>query len=195
MGRAGVSHNSDRRGLPVNTSVGRKMSDISSAPMVIEEPVSNKMTQEQREVADAYIVSGMDLDKTELYLQNIGVTLDICDISEIISLGKVQHYITLRQNSTGLRNPNHFFELMQSMIEKKMEELEEADITTSKDILEIMESFHSMKMKEEQLAIKRLELEVKRDIGKAQKITNTQLNVGNDAIGGLPKVLESILRS
>lgn len=81
------------------------------------------------------------------------------------------------------------------ILRKKLKEMEEAEITTSKDPTEIIASLHKMRMEELKLEMKLVELEIKKEAAKRSTINNTQLNVGNDALKGLPGVLRSILSS
>lgn len=84
---------------------------------------------------------------------------------------------------------------MAAVLSKKVKEMEEADITSSKDVSEIIASMHKMRMEELKLEVKLAELEIKRAALNKPTINNTQLNVGNDALKGLPGVLRSILSS
>lgn len=82
---------------------------------------------------------------------------------------------------------------MSIILQKKINEMEEADITSSKDVTEIIASMHKMRLEELKLEIKLAELEIRKEAAKKSTINNTQLNVGNDALKGLPGVLRSIL--
>lgn len=84
---------------------------------------------------------------------------------------------------------------MAAVLSKKVREMEEADITSSKDVTEILASMHKMRMEELKLEVKLAELEIKRAALNKPTINNTQLNLGNDALKGLPGVLRSILSS
>ncbi len=82
---------------------------------------------------------------------------------------------------------------MGAILQKKINEMEEADITSSKDVTEIIASMHKMRLEELKLEIKLAELEIRKAAANKSTINNTQLNVGNDALKGLPGVLRSIL--
>lgn len=144
------------------------------------------LTQEYKDICDIFLQQSQDIDATALAL---GVESPL--VVEVVNTPKAAAYIQMKLNGRGFRSSSKFFDRMDQILEAKFDEIAEADITSSKDIVEIMKLYHDMKMKEEQAALKRIELEIR---AKAPtKITNTQVNMGNDALQGLPGVLKSIL--
>lgn len=156
----------------------------------------NVIAPEYVEVADCYISCRLDVREAAALLN---VTPEY--VSGIINMPSVNNYINTIENSRGLRNSRTFFEEMEEIIAQKKRDMLDSELGSSADILELMQAMHKMKMEEEKLALKRLELEVKREsariAGSRGKVSNTQVNIGTgEGIAkGLPSVLQAIMEA
>ena len=104
------------------------------------------------------------------------------------------------EGSRGLKNSRTFFDELEEMIGDKRKEMFESGLASSYDLLDMMTAFHKMKMEEEKLAVKKLELEVKRETAKIAgargRVNNTQVNIGTETVAkGLPAVLQAIMEA
>lgn len=105
---------------------------------------------------DTYLAMDMDIDKTAKALN-----MDRQALSVMIHSAPAQAYLTGLFYDSGYRNRDRMFKMMESLIDKKLEEMEESEMGSSKDIIEIMQAFHKMKMDELKLELKKQELEMK----------------------------------
>ncbi len=125
---------------------------------------------------------GFEIAHTYLETQDIETTavrlgISPVDVSTYLEKAEVRNYISNVYLNAGYRNRFKLGSLMDSIIDKKLEELEEAGIGSSKDILEILTLAHKMRMDELKLAA---ELE-KASAAKVQ--TNIQINNNNPYAG------------
>lgn len=109
---------------------------------LITTPEYLPISPEGLEIANTYLET-MDISKTASVM---GQPLNI--IAEYLGKPEVQRYITEVFLNTGYRNRFKLGAVLDEIIEKKLEELKEADITSSKDILEILALAHKMRMEE-----------------------------------------------
>lgn len=131
------------------------------------------MAPEHIEVANTYLEL-QDIAKTAFRL---GV--DQHKVSEILSKKHVKAYIDNVFMEVGFNNRFKMRSLMDTVIEKKLQEMEEADIGSSKDITEILALSHKMAMDILDRQIKLATIEGKNQVIKSQ--TNVQIN---EAPGG-----------
>ena len=128
------------------------------------------------EVVDTYMNMGMDMDKTAKALN-----MERQALASIVQSSAAQSYITGLFYSSGLRNREKFFDMMENIIDKKIEEMEESEMGSSKDIIEILSTFHKMKMDEMKLELKRQELAIKaEELRKGKPSVAVQINNGSD---------------
>lgn len=128
------------------------------------------------DILKAYIENGKDLVATASYLN-----ITLAEVAEVIS--KPSSIMVLNKD-------NGLFAKMEELLESKMLELEEAEIATSKDPVEIIKLMHSMKMEELKLQIKLAE--VQHGNKGPTKVSNTQVNIGSEVVTGLPAILQAI---
>lgn len=128
------------------------------------------------ELVNIYIET-MDLTETAKQM-----SLPLSEVATLIGKPECQRYITEVFLSSGYRNRFKLGAAIDKIIEKKLAELEEADISSGKDILEILAFAHKMRM-DEIKALANLE-EIRN--GKPKRQTNIQINQGApDALGAL----------
>ena len=132
------------------------------------------ISPEALEVANAYLQS-QDLTKVA---EDLDMPLDV--ITTIMEKREVRSYIDHVFMNVGFNNRFQMRHLMDYIIKKKLQELDEADISTSKDIIEVMTLSHKMSMEhlDREIALKKL------DVASAPKVqTNIQINENNQ-LGG-----------
>lgn len=137
-----------------------------------------KIEPEHLEVANTYLEC-MDLRTTASILQ---VPLDV--IESIVNKREVQKYINSVFMEHGYNNRYKLHDALDNIIDKKLEELEETELTSSKDIADLLYMKHKMKMEE-------LALMIKADGPKLPVVQhNTQNNYGSN-YQDLMKALET----
>lgn len=139
---------------------------------------------------------GLEIAKTYLETQDIEATarklgIDTLQVTQYLDKSEVKNYVNEVYLNTGFRNRFRLAEIMDTLIEKKLEELNDAMIGSSKDILEIMQFAHKMRMDEIAAA-------TKLEAAKAAKVktqNNIQINgaepFGDKAYGSLLEALST----
>ena len=126
------------------------------------------------EIANSYLTT-QSIDRTAAEL---GVGLHL--VSEVLARKDVRTYLNEIYMDTGYRNRNKLGELLDKIIESKLEEAAETGMYSSKDLLDIIALVHKMRMDEAKL-------------GAPENQTNVQINT---AIGGnYGKLMEKLLES
>lgn len=97
-------------------------------------------------------------------------------VVQILNQREVKQYIDTVYMDYGFRNRFKLAGALDKLIEKKMQELEEADIGSSKDIADLIHLAHKMRMDELAAEAKVLEARSKHDSIKQQ--VNVQINEG-----------------
>lgn len=120
-------------------------------------------------VAEAYLMAGQDRKQTAGIL---GMSMDTLDA--MLEKREVRNYIDNIFFESGFRNREKLFGVMDVIIEKKLEELEESGMGSSADILEIMKTFHKMKMDEYKMRIEFMKAE------NSSKGPTNQTNIQNN---------------
>lgn len=143
-----------------------------------------KISPEGLEVANAYLHRGNIEDVcTEL---QIGPD----QVVSYLNKAEVKRYLDTVYLDLGFRNRSNIADVMDKMIEQKLEEAEESGIYTSKDLADLMQMAHKMRMEE-------LKAQNEYEKTKQQNIKN-QTNVQiNESIpfgqGNYGKLMEKLL--
>lgn len=116
-------------------------------------------------IADTYLQNGQDAKKTALILQ-----ADEQEVRRILRTPEVRSYTNAIFMETGFRNRNRMFGVLDEIINRKLEEMEETGTTTEADILELMVKYHGMKMAE-----MKMEKEL-HEIKHTSNVKNVQVN-------------------
>lgn len=116
------------------------------------------------EVANAYIQFG-----------NIAGVCSILDVGEqkvveLLNKREVKKYIDTVYLDMGYRNRNNIASVLDSMIASKLEEAEESGIFSSKDLADLLQMAHRMRMDE----IKAMNVSEEKEVIRNQ--TNVQIN-------------------
>lgn len=125
---------------------------------------------EQLEVANAYLQLH-DLTKVS---EELDISREI--VAEILSKREVKSYIDSVFMNLGFNNRFQMRNLMDTIIKKKLEELDQADVGSNKDIIEILTLSHKMSIEHMD---KEIQLEKIRS-GNGKVVTNVQIN--NDGL-------------
>ena len=143
-----------------------------------------RISPEGIRVAEAYLKCGQSVTETANYM-NLPVEV----VEELLNKRETKAYIDRLYYESGFRNRERMGQLMDAIISRKLEEMEESGLGSGKDIIEILSLAHKMKMDQMQMELKLLEAQNKTP---AVQI-NTQINnAGGDKYNQL---LERILEA
>lgn len=133
-------------------------------PMIIE--------PESLKIIEVYLENGSDIGETALAL---GVSKEL--VASHLNKKESRDYLNTLFVNVGFRNREKFFDLMDTIIDKKLEEAEDSGIYSNLDLVELLEKMHKMKMAEISMEIK---------LAESQKAhtptnqTNIQINGGDN---------------
>ena len=125
------------------------------------------ISPESLEIANAYL----QLQSIDKVVEQLGVSPET--ITEILDRREVRSYIDQVFNDVGFNNRFRIRQVMDIIIQKKLQELDEAEIGSSKDIADLLALSHKMTM--EQLD-RQIQLEKIRSSSKVQTQVNMQVN-------------------
>ena len=142
-----------------------------------------EISPEALEVANCYLQS-QNISKVA---DDLGIPVEI--VTQYLSRREVKSYIDSVFMDLGFNNRFKMRRAMDALLAKKFQEMDEAGIGTSKDILEIMALSHKMSMDEldRQIQLKKLENEK----GSPKTQTNIQINENGSNYGSLIERLVS----
>lgn len=136
--------------------------------MTTEVVVPEQMSPEGMKVIEAYLECGSDISQVGEYLN---MPQEI--VMSIYNRPEVRSYITTLFMESGFRNRDKFFGVMDTIIKKKLEDLEESELGSDADILEIMKVYHKMKMDE-------MAMQIKLEEAKSKRMPINQTNIQNN---------------
>lgn len=142
----------------------------------------DKLQPEAMKVVESYLFHNRDVDAVA---RDLNTTPTV--ISDLLNKREVRGYLDHLFLESGYRNRDKFFNIMDNILEQKLEELDEADMGSSMDIMDIMKTYHAMKIKELEMSIKLQELNSAKQT--AGTINNLQINNSS----GYDKLLERII--
>jgi len=135
--------------------------------------------------AESLVISPESLEVANCYLQNpdikkVSELLEIPPeiVSQILDRREVRNYVNSIFFSSGFNNRHNLRDLMDTIIKKKLQELDENDMGSNRDITEIIALSH--KITQETLD-KEIQLEKIRSASTLKQQTNIQVN---DMSGG-----------
>ena len=120
---------------------------------------------------------GLEIAKVYLETQDIQITatrlgIDQLQVAQYLEKPEVKNYVDQVYLNAGYRNRFRLAEIMDQIVERKLTELNEAEVGSSKDILEILQFAHKMRMDE-------LAAQTKLEAARASSVksqTNIQIN-------------------
>jgi len=104
-------------------------------------------------------------------------------VAELLNKPEVKRYIDAVYLDTGYRNRSKLALLMDKIIESKIQEAEESEIYSSKDLVDILAMAHKMKMEE-----------LKLEHSKIMNQTNVQINESPFGGGNYGSLMEKLLK-
>jgi len=144
---------------------------------------AEKIQPEAMEVIEQYLYHNRDVN---LVANALNTTPTV--ITDILNKREVRGYLDHLFMESGYRNREKFFTVLDNLLDAKIEELEEAQMGSSMDIMDIMKIYHGMKVKELELSIKLQELQ-SNSKQSASTINNVQINNSS----GYDKLLDRII--
>ena len=130
-----------------------------------------RIAPEALEVANCYL----QLQDAKKVAHELDLAPDL--VAEILSRREVRSYIDSVFMDTGFNNRFQMRAAMDALIQKKFQELHEADTGSTKDISELLALSHKMSM---DLLDREIQLEKLRTATAPQKQVNVQINEGLD---------------
>lgn len=128
--------------------------------------ISTRISPEGLEVANAYLELG------NIQSVCVRLKLDEGECSEILAKREVKGYIDQVYLDTGYRNRFKLATALDDLIDRKMEEAEESEIYSNKDLADLLQMAHKMRMDE-------IKAQAELEKAKAQNVknqTNVQIN-------------------
>lgn len=98
-----------------------------------QDKMPERIQPEELEVAESYIAAGFSISATS---EILGIAKD--EVSDILGRPPVKFYINQALAECGYNNQFKLTGLLEKVIDKKMEELEEAEIGSNKDIADLI---------------------------------------------------------
>lgn len=139
---------------------------------------------EALEVANCYLQTNSVRETAEI----LGLPMN--EVSTYLNKREVKAYIDTVFLDVGYRNKAKLATVLDKLIDDKLEEMKENETTTTKDIVDLLQMAHKMRMDEINAQSKLLEAQNKADSIKHQ--TNIQINeAGGSNYGSL---LETLLK-
>ena len=132
--------------------------------------ITTRMSPEGLEIANKYLTSGSVEDVSS----ELNVSKDI--VVSTLSKREVKHYIDTVYMDIGYRNRFKLGQTLDTIIDKKMEEAEESEMYSSKDIADLLLLAHKIRMDE-------MKAQTEMEKAKAGNIKN-QVNIQDNS--GIP---------
>lgn len=134
-------------------------------------------------VANTYLKCN-DIDETATSL-----CIDRARVTAILAKREVRAYVDSVFLDYGYRNRFKLGAAIDALIDKKLAELEEADIGSSKDIADLLQIAHKMRMDEIAAQTKLMEARAKSEAATVKNQTNIQINDGGNYTDLLKKIM------
>ena len=129
--------------------------------------IVTKMSPEGLEIANTYLEQG----SIPAVCAKLGVSEN--EVSEILNKREIKQYIDTVFLDTGYRNRFKISETLDMLIEKKLEEADETEIYTNKDMADLLQMAHKMRIEE-------LKAQTEMEKAKAQ-VVKTQVNIQDNS--------------
>jgi hypothetical protein len=143
------------------------------------------ITPEGMEVANSYLQFG----NIRAVVNSLGVSE--YKVAEILNKREVKKYIDTIYLDMGYRNKNNIAGVLDEMIQSKLEEAQETGVYSSKDLADLLQMAHKMRMDEIKA---QAELE-KNSTTAIRSQTNVQINEGVPfGQGNYGKLMEKLLK-
>ncbi|QIN92104.1 hypothetical protein [Phage NBEco002] len=135
--------------------------------------VPDLMSPEGMDVIEAYLQCGSDVPSAA---RSLGMSESA--FRDIMNRSEVKNYLNDIFMESGFRNRDRLFGVLDEVIKRKLEELEETGMGSDQDIMDILWKAHKMKMEEMKMMV---ELEKAKA---AVRAPANQTNIQNNIIAG-----------
>jgi hypothetical protein len=129
--------------------------------------IATKMSPEGLEIANSYLEHG----SIPAVASKLRVSQN--EVTEILNKREIKQYLDTVFLDTGYRNRFKLSETLDMLIEKKLEESEETQIYTNKDMADLIQMAHKMRMEE-------IKAQTEMEKAKAQTV-KTQVNIQDNS--------------
>lgn len=156
--------------------------ELLPEPSQIEEDFN--ISPEHLEFAKTYLQT-LSLEQTATYL---GIPIE--DATKMYRHKDVKTLIDTAFMESGYMNRHKLVNLMEKIIDSKLEEAQESEIYTDKDLVDLLEKMHKMRMDEMKAQSKLMELEIQKNKKESPR-TAVQVNNNTTNYGSLvDRILE-----
>ena len=155
------------------------MSDYNIAPYS-GDAMPQQISPEGAAVANTYLANGCSINDTSR-----AMGIPTIEIASILKQSLIKQYVNQVLRETGFRHMSDITKKLDALIVKKLDELEEADIGSNKDIADLLQMQHKM-----QMDLARL-IQADEDKGPGT-INNTQINTYGE--GAYGKLMEKLIK-
>jgi len=145
--------------------------------------IAIKMSPEGLEVANTYLKLGSITDVCER------LSLDENTVSEYLNKREIKTYIDQVYLDTGYRNRFKLADTLDNIIEEKLNEAEESQVYTNKDLADLLQMAHKMRMDE----IKAMAELEKAKTQPLRQTANIQINELPFGQGNYGRLMEKLL--
>lgn len=130
---------------------------------------------EQLRIAEVYLTNGMDPKKTAIALE-----IDEQEVRRILNTPQVLEYTREVFRESGFRNKHRLFSVLDEIVNRKLEEIEESGLGTELDIIELLDKYQKIldMVTKREMALEKHKVEVVRP-GAPNTQNNTQININN----------------
>lgn len=140
------------------------------------------ISPEGLELANAYLEAGGDVRKAAEVIQ-----VSESKAVDLINKAEVKRYIDQVYLDLGYRNRFKIAQVLDEMIDSKLEEARESELYSSKDLMQIMKLAHQIRMDEAKLSQQAQETHIKNQ-------TNVQINDNSTfGSGNYGKLMDKLL--
>ena len=151
---------------------------------VSQDALPSIISPEGARVANTYLENGCDAKKTAEYLG-----MEPHDVFLMVSSRNVRDYVNEVISKAGIKSMDKISEKMQELIDKKLKELEELDMGSTKDPADLLVSLHKMEEAKQKLINARQPKE-----SNVSQDKNTQVNIfGADDNSQYARLMKSIV--
>ena len=147
--------------------------------------IATKMSPEGLEIANAYLEYG-NIQETATAL-----AVDENTISEWLGKREVKAYIDSVYLDTGYRNRFKIGNILEEVIEQKLKEAEESEVFTNKDLVDLLQMAHKIRMDE-------MKAQAEMEKAKASSIktqNNVQINAEGFGQGNYGELMKKLLKN
>lgn len=149
-----------------------------------EIPMTEEITRispEGLRIVESYLQNGQDILKTAAALN-----LPADEVHRLLSKRETQAYVDRLFMESGFRNRSRMAELMDEIINHKLEEMADTGMGSSKDIIEILQAAHKMHMDHMAMQIKLIEA--------SNKTPSVAVQINNQGGTNYNSLLEKLMK-